>query len=290
MNQERERDGNNGRRRKEEWYDIERNRIDMKKMAATDLPFNSRTYLPRALDESTEIEMHVLKQKVKTLAEKYKEGNKKGSKNLTNEQYQGIQSLRRRRMEGEIVVYQTDKSAKMAVDTPENYVRCMEPHIEKDVIITRKDHEVIEKTINAHAICWIRFMQAAKDTEDMYRVKMSMQSHNNEPSCLYSLRKDHKESVTRVQRTDNGAEEVFNEGPPVRPVCDVSDGISHRLSYLLSNMLKELCYGESVCNSTEEMLAAIEKTNANGIEDDYVIGSADVKALYPSIPIEDAVY
>ena len=119
-------------------------------------------------------------------------------------------------------------------------------------------------------------MQAGKGTEDVYRVKMSMQSHNVEPACLYSLRKDHK----------NGVDE---NGPPVRPVCDVTDGISHRLSYMLSNILKEVCYGDTVCNSTEQMLAAIEKANNQGIADDFVLGSMDVKALYPSIHIEDAI-
>ena len=167
------------------------------------------------------------KQRLKAVAESYRNSSKIDQKNLTREQREGIKSLKKRRDNGEIVVFQTDKSAKMAVDTTGNYLRSMMPHVEKDEVISRKDHTDIEKMINAHSVCWVRFMQAGKDTADMYRIKMSMQSHNAEPACLYSLRKDHKSSTSV-------------DGPPVRPVCDVTDGISHRLSYLLSNIL-EVC-------------------------------------------------
>ena len=81
----------------------------------------------------------------------------------------------------------------------------------------------------------------------------------------------------------------INEGPPVRPVCDISDGVGHKFSYIISNILQELCYGETVCNSTEEMLAAVEETNSRGISENMVLGSLDVKALYPSLDIPDTV-
>lgn len=43
---------------------------------------------------------------------------------------------------------------------------------------------------------------------------------------------------------------------------------------------------ETVCQSTEEMLAAIKKLNESGeLDADCTIGSADVKALYPSIDV-----
>ena len=57
---------------------------------------------------------------------------------MTKEQWDGTKSLKERRDAGELVIYQTDKSAKMAVDTPENYIRCMRPHVEKDTIIAHQ--------------------------------------------------------------------------------------------------------------------------------------------------------
>ena len=65
--------------------------------------------------------------------------------------------------------------------------------------------------------------------------------------------------------------------------------LSHKFSYLLSNVVDELCSGETVCNSTEEMLSSIQKCNERGIEEGDVVGSADVKSLYPSIPVDDAI-
>ena len=94
---------------------------------------------------------------------------------------------------------------------------------------------------------------------------------------------------TREQQQLNGEVLILNEGPPVRPVCDVSDGVSHKFSYLISNLVDELCSGETVCNSTEEMLASIEECNARGVEEEDVLGSADVKSLYPKIPVVDAI-
>ena len=81
------------------------------------------------------------------------------------------------------------------------------------------------------------------------------------------------------------------EGPTVRPVCGVNSSPNHKLSYLLSTILSELWKEdkESVCLSTEEMLAGFAKINEEQVTVPIVIGSADVKALYPSLDIEFTV-
>lgn len=127
-NQDKDQDEGDQRTEGEQSFNKERNEIDMRKMAATDLPFNNRTYLPHALDESSEIEMHVLKQRIKEVKRFPKE---KSLRNLTEEQFKGIKGLRDRQKNDEIVVFQTDKSAKLAVDTPENYIESMKQHTEK---------------------------------------------------------------------------------------------------------------------------------------------------------------
>jgi len=41
----------------------------------------------------------------------------------------------------------------------------------------------------------------------------------------------------------------------------------------------------TTCDSSEEMIAEIERINREGLDDDFILGSADVKALYPSLDI-----
>ena len=80
----------------------------------------------------------------------------------------------------------------------------------------------------------------------------------------------------------------MKKGPPVRPLCDASDSYGHRLSYFISRILREISDNEpTVCDSTEDMLAAINEANESGkIKPNVVIGSLDVKALYPSLDLD----
>ena len=57
----------------------------------------------------------------------------KTQQNLTKEQKAGLRSLRKRINNKEIVCFPTDKSGQMSVDTPENYIESMKPHLEGSV-------------------------------------------------------------------------------------------------------------------------------------------------------------
>ena len=46
----------------------------------------------------------------------------------------------------------------------------------------------------------------------------------------------------------------------------------------------------NICDSTEDMLAAIQEANESGkVKPSSVIGSMDVKALYPSLDLDFAM-
>ena len=91
---------------------------------------------------------------------------------------------------------------------------------------------------------------------------------------MYALRKDHK-------NTDDPS-----IGPPVRPVCGAVSAYNRKLSHLISLILAEVWKEEkSVCLNTEEMLAGFTELNDSQVTEDIVVGSADVKALYPSLDI-----
>ena len=203
--------------------------------------------------------------------------NNKGSsmQNLTEEQKNGLAKLNKRQNKKEIVVFQTDKSGKMSVDTPENYAEAATPHIKNDIIITQEEYAKIEEATNAHTKCWMRMLNVGKESKDDDRYKSSMLTHNSKPATLYIYRKDHKKFEDRIK------------GPPVRPLCDVNDSYGHKLSHFLCNILKEISdEQETICDSTEDMIAAIKNTNEKRkLNENSVIGSMDVKALYPSLDI-----
>ena len=54
--------------------------------------------------------------------------------------------------EKEIVVFQTDKSGRFSVDTPENYRELVRPHVGVDAEVDLSKHKEVEKVLNAHGI------------------------------------------------------------------------------------------------------------------------------------------
>ena len=79
------------------------------------------------------------------------------------------------------------------------------------------------------------------------------------------------------------------EGPPDRSVCGVDASGNGKLSWLLSTLFSKVWeedIGGGVCLSTEEMLSEIKRVNNSNPTTPVVIGSADVKALYPSLDID----
>jgi len=256
-------------------FNIEKKEFNFKEARSTDLPFNSYVYMPKPLETVEEVKLQCLKNKILSITEEYANKNNNSLKNLSNEQRKGLKSLKQRQKNKEIVVFQTDKSGKMIVDSPENYIEAAKPHFKDDKIIDIKEYNKIEKVVNAHTICWLRMLRVAEDSGDSKRYKTSMLTHDSQPSTLYTYRKDHKEYEDR------------RKGPPVRPLCDVSDSYGHKLSYFISRILKEINDEQTtVCDSTEDMLAAIREANENtNMNNDSVIGSMDVKALYPSLDL-----
>ena len=112
-------------------YDPETSVIDLKNLRSTDLPFNSYVHMPPPLPEKEEIKYQNLKRDLVSVAKKYvsevkTKAEEEGKKfeNLTEVEEKGLLSLQKR---DDIVVFQTDKSGRMAVDTRENYVKATEP-------------------------------------------------------------------------------------------------------------------------------------------------------------------
>ena len=70
-----------------------------------------------------------------------------------------------------------------------------------------------------------------------------------------------------------------------RHLCDVSDSFSHKVSYMMCTLLREVTLdSNTLCNSSEDLIARINELNDNGfITKDSVVGSMDVKSRYPNL-------
>ena len=261
---------------KKETFNVEEKRFDFRGARSTELPFNSRTHIPGAIQRDEETRLQNLRIDLTRIVEEFAETKEVALTNLTDEQKKGLAELKKRGKNDEIVVFQTDKSGKLAVDTPENYKETATPHIEGDEVVTEEEYDATEKLINAHSVFWLKMLQVAKDSGDAKRYKTSMRKENSRCASLYTFRKDHKPCEDMVK------------GPPVRPLCDVSDSYGHKLSYFISTILKEITDdAPTVCESTEDMMAAIKSANDSGkIGKDTVVGSLDVVALYPSLDLD----
>ena len=139
---------------------------------------------------------------------------------------------------------------------------------------SEEEYEKTEKLLNAHMQVLSRVLCFDK------RVAQSFITENNEIPPLYGLRKDHKE-------IPEGEEE---KGPPQRPVCGAVVASNYRLSHFVSTILQPVIQLEKYnCNSTEDLLGRVRKVNGEMDLKNCIIGSMDVKALYPSIDIDFAV-
>ena len=251
------------------------NRFDFRYMRATELPFNQRITLPKSVDLSIEVKMQDLKKELKKITSEVKAVISTAD-NLTSEQRRGIKSSVRRVKDKEIVVFQTDKSGRFSVDSPENYRESVKPHIGVDTEISLSEHEDIGDVLSAHGVVWTRILAAGVFTGHVDRIKDNMIASNCSAPPLYGLRKDHKVHDDEVV------------GPPSRPVCGANSSFNYRLSHILSLILSEIWQRDrsgSVCMNTEEMMSDIALVNNQGIGRKTIIGSTDVKALYPSLDI-----
>ena len=121
---------------------------------------------------------------------------------------------------------------------------------------------------------WCRVMKFDK------KVANNFLASNNEIPPLYGLRKDHKE----VPEGEEG------KGPPQRPVCGAVVASNFRISHFISSILQPVIQqSKHPCSSTEDMLSRVKLVNETVDLTNCVIGSMDVKALYPSIDIDFAV-
>ena len=252
-------------------WPVEGKKVDLRHMRATDMPYNKRVYLPEQLKREKEVKLQNLKEDLVAETRKYVT-NEKYVNNLTKSENSGLKSIKNK---NEYVIFQTDKSGRFAVDSKENYKEECAKHVTNDRVIDEKEHLRAQTLINAHSTIWANITKAGEAFKSSDRVKNNLLVENSDLAPIYALRKDHKIC------------EDINKGPPTRPVCGAASAYNNKLSNFVSTIIKPIwTHNENVCTNTEEMMAAIKETNEQNETEDIIVGSADVKALYPSLDVE----
>jgi hypothetical protein len=78
----------------------------------------------------------------------------RGKENMPNTEKDGLDLLIRRTGDTEVVCYTTDKSGRMAIDSPDNYIASMPPHITDMITTDQADYDNVEKDLNEHMSAW----------------------------------------------------------------------------------------------------------------------------------------
>ena len=252
------------------FYDIDEKSIDIKRMKATSLPFNPRVNMPGVISREEELKCAGFKEDVYKIAKEMEAKQVKYS-NVDNDVKEGLESLKEKVRDNTIVCFQTDKSGRWACDDINNYKTACSKHLDNEDItqISMKEHNGAEKEVNCHTLALLRMLGNEAD-----RLRNALVSEGNVIAPLYILRKDHKECEDPVA------------GPKTRPVCGAKDCLTRRNSFMLCQILQELLpLEERHCDSTEDLLAEFEVANQREIKTNYVVGSLDVEALYPSLDV-----
>ena len=95
--------------------------VNIKNLKCTELPFNPNVAMPHAVSFSEEIKYHQFKEDVKKITESYKKKTKALS-NLSEEEKEGLKTLRKKVSDTTVLCYQTDKSGRWSCDTKEKTI------------------------------------------------------------------------------------------------------------------------------------------------------------------------
>ncbi|MCP3678952.1 MAG: hypothetical protein GY782_01110, partial [Gammaproteobacteria bacterium] len=265
-------------------YDDATGTLDLAKRRVTDLPQNSKVFLPPPLPATTEAGLAVKKQKLMSTLDQFMEKNcdskgKQRASSLNASQKQGLASLKRRSKEGELFILETDKTNKFAAVDQDTYLKMGGKHTDKDLVISPQEAEAVQAEANGHVSMWIKMLGMGEAWGHGPRIRESLIQQSCVVPPMKLLVKDHKK--------------VPEDGvPPTRPVVSASKGINVGLSNIISDVLEPLSRGikdSGEVISTEHLLNEINSLNqewkAGGAnpEDMPKLIAADAEALYPSL-------
>ena len=146
--------------------------------------------------------------------------------NLTPGEKRGLTKLRKRVKDGEIVIYESDKSGKLCCATPEVYKKQGDQHTVNDTVVDWKTVEDSLKDMKGLLRALNLIFQAGENQgEGQPRVWQAKELSSTVIPIMSQLVKDHK-----PPKPDQ-------EAPPTRPVCGASSSINGELSEWVSHIV-----------------------------------------------------
>ena len=185
-----------------------------------------------------------------------KNGRIKGANNLTRAEALGRKEISEGVKNRNWMLYGTDKSGRLVLDTRDNFLRAMEPHYSGDQEVTYQAILNSEPLLNNHSKAWCKILNfgANAGTDQSQRIKEAMTVKHSNVANMKGLRKDHKLTPDPVK------------GPPLRAVVDGKVGPNAPLANLMARVLRPVRFGmhsnvKTEILSTEEALHLIQKFN-----------------------------
>ena len=190
-------------------YDPITNTYDDRNRRATDLKECSRVTLPKPISVKREAQIE-LRGEIhgrifREYRRKYCRENGEQEMNL-NEKEKGLERLKKRIQDEEILVMKTDKSGKLSVTTREKYLEMGREHTGEDEEIGREKLKEIDTSMSDHATAWVGIWGTGLNHDQTDRIVGSKVSKSENTAKLYLLHKDHKKDLkTRPVGTANSS-------------------------------------------------------------------------------------
>ena len=183
----------------------------------------------------------------------------------------------------EVLVMESDKGNNFVVMDEITYLSMADDHTASDIVTTPEDVKHSQRVLST----------TAKSLGNIFGVGQR-QSHKGYMRCMDNLGSA-AEDVPKMRLLPKTHKKLSTKGhPQSRPVVSASTGMSSRAGDMIADVLEpmiSLQLPRLEDKSTEEVLSQLEETEKYLVENghtDIMVGSLDVKALYPSLDIKQS--
>ena len=193
---------------------------------------------------------------------------------MTKKEKEGLESIRKRIKDGQLVIVPTDKSGRFSVMDLDTYMQAGLKHTSKDEKVSIHQIRENQSELNGHVSMILKIYRVGSSWGHEGRARSTMINQSEMISNMYCLYKDHK-----------GWHWGLGTDPPSRPIASGNTGQNVHMSELTSELIESVVTaykGGVEIISTEDMLAKwddLNRANANwtpgswwdGFEDDGLV-------------------